>query len=79
VFKFSDDQIKELIILDNALVHPDIKNVFSKDGKIKCLALPPNTTALIKPMDQGVIMTCKRICKPKFLDEVMVVLEDRMD
>jgi hypothetical protein len=76
VLKFSHGQIKALLILDNAPAHPDLS---SKDGKIKCLALPPNTTALIQPVDQGIIMACRRLYRCKFLDEVMAVFEDRMD
>jgi hypothetical protein len=79
VLTFSDEQFEALLILDNASAHTDIETMTSKDGKIKCLALPPNATALIQPMDQGIIITCKRIYKPKSLDEVMVMLEDRMD
>jgi hypothetical protein len=41
---------KVLLLLDNALRHP--KNV-------KVIFLPPNTTSLIQPIDQGIIATFK--------------------
>ena len=45
---------KILLFVDNAPSHPhiDVKNV-------KLRFLPPNTTALIQPMDQGIIQTVK--------------------
>ena len=41
--------------------------------------LPPNTTALIQPMDQRVIMATKRLYTRKYLDEVLVVIPDEDD
>jgi hypothetical protein len=32
----------------------------SKNGKIKCMFLPPNASSLLQDMNQGVILTCKR-------------------
>ena len=34
--------IKALLLLDNAPSHPDLSSLFSQDGKIKALFLPPN-------------------------------------
>jgi hypothetical protein len=60
---------KALILLDNAPDQPSTDSLKSKNGKIKYMFLPPNTSSLIKPMDQGVILTCKRSYRRKKLDE----------
>ncbi|XP_015363874.1 PREDICTED: tigger transposable element-derived protein 1-like [Diuraphis noxia] len=43
-----------LIFLDNAACHPKIEL-----SNTKILMLPPNTTSITQPMDQGVIYTFK--------------------
>lgn len=45
-----------LLILDNCSAHPDI---CSKLTNIKLCFLPPNTTSLIQPLDQGIIKSFK--------------------
>lgn len=55
--KISEDEVKALVLLDNAPMHPDEDKLCSKDKKIKCMFLPPNTTSVFQPMDQGVIYT----------------------
>ncbi|XP_069168952.1 tigger transposable element-derived protein 7-like [Procambarus clarkii] len=42
--------VKAMLLVDNAPAHP-IAKLTSPDGKITCMALPPNTTSLIQPMD----------------------------
>ena len=37
------------------------------DGEILCLFLPPNTTSVLQPMDQGVLEALKRHCKHDLL------------
>ena len=49
-----------LLLLDNAPVHPDASSLCTQDGNIKSMYLPPNTTAVIQPMDQGVLEAMKR-------------------
>jgi hypothetical protein len=44
-----------LLILDNAPGHPTILD--NSVPNIRVVFLPPNTTALLQPMDQGVIAT----------------------
>ena len=46
---------KVLLLLDNAPSHPSSASLQSEDGKIKTLFLPPNTTSIIQPIDQGVL------------------------
>jgi len=48
---------KALIIIDNAPSHPIYLNDLSDN--LKFLFMPPNTTSLIQPMDQGVISAFK--------------------
>lgn len=46
---------KILLLLDNCPAHPDIHNLKA----IKLVFLPPNTTSVLQPMDQGVIKSLK--------------------
>ncbi|XP_063226872.1 tigger transposable element-derived protein 7-like [Bacillus rossius redtenbacheri] len=69
VLDINPEDVKALLIVDNAPSHPDTEKMCSQDGKIKCLALPPNTTSLIQPMDQGIILACKRIYKKKLPED----------
>ena len=41
---------KILLLLDNCTAHPDLSHI---DPNVKVMFLPPNTTSLIQPMDQG--------------------------
>lgn len=47
---------KAVLVLDNAPSHPE-DDLKSDDGNITCYFLPANTTSLIQPMDQSVIIT----------------------
>lgn len=51
---------KAILVLDNAPSHPHESQLKSADGNISVKYLPPNVTALIQPMDQGVIANLKR-------------------
>ena len=66
---------KALLLLDNAPSHPDVKTLASHNGNIKALFLPPNTTALFQPMDQGVIESLKRRYRKALLQKLL--LEDK--
>nr|XP_033328818.1 tigger transposable element-derived protein 1-like [Megalopta genalis] len=46
---------KALLLLDNAPCHPQDMN----NPNVKILFLPPNTTSLLQPLDQGIIYTSK--------------------
>ncbi|XP_064118793.1 tigger transposable element-derived protein 1-like [Macrobrachium nipponense] len=48
---------KALLVLDNAPGHPS--NLSDMHPNVKVVYLPPNTTSLIQPMDQGVIANFK--------------------
>ncbi|XP_069167425.1 tigger transposable element-derived protein 7-like [Procambarus clarkii] len=43
-------EVKAMLLTDNAPAHPNAK-LTSPDGKITCMALPPNTTSVVQPMD----------------------------
>lgn len=64
VRKFLKDQNmpeKVLLLIDNASSHCSENQLTSDDGKIVTKFLPPNTIALIQPMDQNAI----RLTKPQ--------------
>lgn len=50
---------KVLLILDNAPGHP--VSLGTEDKNVEVLFLPPNTTSLLQPLDQGVIRCFKAI------------------
>lgn len=73
--KIAPGDIRALILMDKAPTHPDSTSLSSSDGRIKCLAIPPNVS-LTQPLEQGVILTTKRLYRKKFLDEVLVPAEE---
>lgn len=46
---------KIALVLDNCTAHPDVQGLRS----VKLVFLPPNTTSLTQPMDQGIIQNLK--------------------
>ena len=64
---------KALLLLDNAPSHPSSDVLRSSDGNIMAMYLPPNTTSLIQPMDQGVLVTVKRHYKRALLHKLLLV------
>ena len=68
VLHIAPEEVKALLLLDNALVHPDAKKLVSADGKLRMIFLPPNTTSITQPMDLEVIVSCKRFYQQKYLD-----------
>ena len=67
---------KVLLLLDNAPSHPSSASLVSEDGKVKTVLLPPNTTSVIQPMDQGVLEPLKRQYKRKLLSHIIMENED---
>ena len=76
VLKISLDKVQAILILNNAPAHPREDILSRRDRKIKVLFMPPNTTSILQPMDQGVISTIKRRYICSYLDEILVVIED---
>ena len=64
--------VKALLLMDNAPSHPSTQLLQSQDGNIKCLFLPPNTTSLIQPMDQGVLESTKRRYRKELLKKLLL-------
>lgn len=61
---------KAILVLDNAPSHPE-DDLKSDDGNITCCFLPANTTSLIQPMDQSVIVAMKRRYRKKFIQRLV--------
>ena len=53
--KFRADDRKIALIIDNCPAHPSISNLTN----VQIVFLPPNTTSILQPMDQGVIRSLK--------------------
>ena len=62
---------KALLLMDNAPSHPSTEELCSRDGLIKTMFLPANTTSLIQPMDQGVLYNLKRRYKRNSLEMIL--------
>ena len=62
---------KAILFLDNCAAHPSEKELVSDDGKIIAKFLPPNVTALIQPMDQGVLESIKRVYRKSILRDLV--------
>lgn len=65
-----------VLVLDNCPAHPNAEELVSNDGKITAVYLPPNVTSLIQPMDQGVLVTLKRLYKKKVLRRLLIEEEN---
>lgn len=62
VTTFLEDQnlpIRALLLLDNASCHCNETILKTPEGNIQVMFLPPNTTALIQPLDQHIIKAMK--------------------
>uniref|UniRef100_A0A0P4WKS8 DDE-1 domain-containing protein n=1 Tax=Scylla olivacea TaxID=85551 RepID=A0A0P4WKS8_SCYOL len=76
--KIAPSDVCALILMDRAPVHLDSHALSSHDGRIKCLLIPPNVS-LAQPMEQGIILSTKRLYRKKFLDEVLILPEEIAD
>ncbi|XP_051823853.1 tigger transposable element-derived protein 7 [Antechinus flavipes] len=76
VLGLDEKDVKAVLLLDNSPAHPSAESLISNDGRIKCIFFPPNTTSLIQPMNQGVILSCKRLYRWKQLEESLVIFEE---
>ena len=79
VLRIAPEEVKALLLLDNAPAHPDAEKLVSADGKLCIIFLPPNTTSITQPMDLGIMVSCKRLYRQKCLDEGLVVIEEEED
>ncbi|GBL78703.1 Jerky -like [Araneus ventricosus] len=60
--------------MDNAPAHPDAETL--KAENITCIFMPPNTTAILQPMDQSVIESMKRTYRKQFLRKLLFEGDD---
>ncbi|XP_027967761.1 tigger transposable element-derived protein 7 isoform X2 [Eumetopias jubatus] len=79
VLGFHEEDIRALLLLDSSPVHSPTESLTSEDGRIKCMFFPHNTSTLIQPMKQGVILSCKRLYRWKQLEESLVIFEESDD
>uniref|UniRef100_F7ASD9 Tigger transposable element derived 7 n=2 Tax=Monodelphis domestica TaxID=13616 RepID=F7ASD9_MONDO len=76
VLRLDENDVKAVLLLDNSPAHPSAESLMSSDGRIKCIFFPPNTTSFIQPMNQGVILSCKRLYRWKQLEESLVIFDE---
>ena len=78
--KSIDVEEKAILLLDNAPSHVKFHrecNIYhGKGSKIWCVFLPPNTTSVIQPMDQGVLDTLKRYYRKKLMRTALSEVND---
>ncbi|GFY31834.1 HTH CENPB-type domain-containing protein [Trichonephila clavipes] len=67
---------KVLFILDNAPCYPPAEILNTIDDDFSVMYLPPNVTALVQPMDQGVIEKLKRIYRKQVLRRLFLAEND---
>ena len=79
VSRIAPDEAKARFLLENAPVHTDAEKHVCADGYFRTMFLPPITTSIIQSMDLGVIESCKRFYHQKYMDEVLVVIEEEDD
>lgn len=63
--------VKAVLVLDNCSAHYSTEELRTDDGAIFCKFLPPNTTAVIQPMDQHVIQMVKARYKKIMTNEIL--------
>ena len=78
--KLSDMGLEEkaILFLDNCSAHPEAENLISNDGKYTARFFRPNVTALIQPMDQGVMESMKRIYHKILLRDLLSETSNKM-
>ena len=67
-----DIEYKIPLLLDNAPSHPSTETLTSADGRVTTSFLPPNCTAVLQPMDQGILEAFKRRYKKQLLRHVIL-------
>ncbi|GBM45461.1 hypothetical protein AVEN_167925-1 [Araneus ventricosus] len=63
----------DLLLLNNCPGHPFAEELCTDDGEISAMFLPPNTAALIHPMDQNVIRNIKLAYRKLLLTNILNV------
>ena len=68
----SNIEYKILLLLDNAPAHPSTETLTSADGRVTTCFLPPNSTSILQPMDQGILEAFKRRYKKQLLRHIIL-------
>ncbi|XP_037779428.1 tigger transposable element-derived protein 4-like [Penaeus monodon] len=71
--KFRVDGRKIALIIDNCRAHPTLSNLTN----VQLVFLPPNTTSILQPMDQGVIRSLKAYYRGKVVRMISRALEEK--
>ena len=69
--KFESEKRKVALIIDNCPAHPIIDNL----SDIKLVFLPPNTTSVNQPMDQGIIRCLKANYRKQLVKLILCTLD----
>ncbi|XP_055604710.1 jerky protein homolog-like [Uranotaenia lowii] len=64
-------QVTARLVLDNCSAHCSTDQLRTADGAFSTTFLPPNTAALLQPMDQNVIQMVKSNYKQKLMREIL--------
>ncbi|XP_058827103.1 tigger transposable element-derived protein 2-like [Topomyia yanbarensis] len=67
----SNRPIEAVLVLDNCSAHFKGGELQTEDGKIWTEFLPPNTTAVVQPMDQNIIQMIKARYRKILMQEIM--------
>lgn len=68
--------LKATLLIDNAGCHPNADELSVNNIIVKFL--PPNTTSIIQPMDQGIIENLKRRYKTSFLSSLLLAQKNNV-
>ena len=69
--KFEKEGRKVALVIDNCPAHPSIENLKS----IYLYFLPPNTTSVLQPMDQGVIRSLKAKYRTRVIKKIIGAID----
>ncbi|KAK8774506.1 hypothetical protein V5799_010962 [Amblyomma americanum] len=72
--RFKRDKRKVLMIVDNCPAHGDVEGLEA----IRLEFLPPNTTAVLQPLDQGVIKCLKMNYRKLLLKRMLICMDNSM-
>ena len=61
------------MFLNNCSANPSEDELVSADDKITAKFLPPNVTALVQPMDQGVLESIKSVYRKLNLRDLIAI------
>ena len=71
--KFKAERGKVALIIDNCLAHPIIENL----SHVKLVFLPPNTTSVSQPLEQGVIRCLKTHSRKRLVKLILHSLDSK--